>query len=372
MKRSKNRYFSNDHGYSLLITLFALVLLSILGMSILTVSGNTLKNTSNERIDQAVYYIAEATVVEKRAEVLEKIKAIRDGINYNNYILKDNTVDIEGIKTEIFNRLKDEYGNVENNFERFNSTFNLGSGGSSSSFSLINNVAPTAEFDINVYKDGEEIVCQIIANGQIDNKERQVLQSIKINSNTIINVIEEDFIINESNGGSDPIVQIAPKFEFPTQTNAPSIIIANNSTIAHPASTLVNPKFVDEAKKWIEFAKTKGFTIITNGFTISNTTINGSYFVLNGDVVMNGNKSTKFIGTIIAPFSNIKINGNADLCGTIVANGYSASGGGNASISCSSLSLEPIENPIPDYKSDPIKQINITGELWTVQPIREI
>lgn len=62
------------------LTLLVLVLLSIMGLGLMTVTTNTLKNTTNEREDQAVYYIAEAGLIQKRAELSQQIKGIYNGL----------------------------------------------------------------------------------------------------------------------------------------------------------------------------------------------------------------------------------------------------------------------------------------------------
>jgi len=50
----------NEHGYTFLLVFFTIILISVLGLSILKVSSNTLKTSDHERDDQSVYYIAEA------------------------------------------------------------------------------------------------------------------------------------------------------------------------------------------------------------------------------------------------------------------------------------------------------------------------
>lgn len=60
---------SNEQGYSLLLAIFAIAIFTVLGLSIFTISANTKKISTNEREDQAVYYLAEAGLVEKKAEL---------------------------------------------------------------------------------------------------------------------------------------------------------------------------------------------------------------------------------------------------------------------------------------------------------------
>lgn len=64
---------NNERGSMLIFTLLIFIVLAVLGLSLMTVAANTLKNTKNERDDQAVYYIAEAGLVQKRAAIYDQI-----------------------------------------------------------------------------------------------------------------------------------------------------------------------------------------------------------------------------------------------------------------------------------------------------------
>lgn len=68
-----SNFTKNEHGSTLLVVLFTLVLISVLGMSLLVISSNTLKTSTNERTDQAVFYIAEAALVERKAKLESEI-----------------------------------------------------------------------------------------------------------------------------------------------------------------------------------------------------------------------------------------------------------------------------------------------------------
>ncbi|MGE6367647.1 pilus assembly PilX N-terminal domain-containing protein [Planococcus kocurii] len=57
----KNKYlFKSESGYTLPIVLLILVVFSILGMSLISITINSLELSDSERKDQAVYYIAES------------------------------------------------------------------------------------------------------------------------------------------------------------------------------------------------------------------------------------------------------------------------------------------------------------------------
>ncbi|MGY4794588.1 pilus assembly PilX N-terminal domain-containing protein [Lysinibacillus fusiformis] len=60
MRKIKIFVLKNENGYTFLLVFFTIILISVLGLSILKVSSNTLKTSAHERDDQSVYYIAEA------------------------------------------------------------------------------------------------------------------------------------------------------------------------------------------------------------------------------------------------------------------------------------------------------------------------
>lgn len=61
----------NQQGYAMLITLLTLVFITVLGLTLMMMAMNTSKITKSERASQSSYYIAEAGLVEKRAQINE-------------------------------------------------------------------------------------------------------------------------------------------------------------------------------------------------------------------------------------------------------------------------------------------------------------
>ena len=54
-----HKYIRQENGYSLILVVLLVALISILGISLLTLTSNSLKISTNERDDQSVFYIAE-------------------------------------------------------------------------------------------------------------------------------------------------------------------------------------------------------------------------------------------------------------------------------------------------------------------------
>lgn len=63
------QHVGNEKGYSLFITLLAIMLVGILGLSLITMATNTMSFSQSERGNQSSFYIAEAGLTAKRAEV---------------------------------------------------------------------------------------------------------------------------------------------------------------------------------------------------------------------------------------------------------------------------------------------------------------
>lgn len=100
----KNLIFLNERGYTFIIALLLIVLISVLGFSLITITTNTLKVTTHERLDQSVFYIAEADLNVKRAEINSSLEFILHPIldKYNNDDKFDMVKDSDKIEEEYF------------------------------------------------------------------------------------------------------------------------------------------------------------------------------------------------------------------------------------------------------------------------------
>ena len=63
----------NEHGYTFVIALLVIILISVLGLGLMTVTSNTLNTTKHERNDQSTFYIAEAGLNVEKKEVYTTI-----------------------------------------------------------------------------------------------------------------------------------------------------------------------------------------------------------------------------------------------------------------------------------------------------------
>jgi len=73
-----SKKIKNQQGSALALALFLVVIISILGISLISVSSNSLKQVDYERKDQAVFYIAEAGINLAKEDVKIKLRKIED------------------------------------------------------------------------------------------------------------------------------------------------------------------------------------------------------------------------------------------------------------------------------------------------------
>lgn len=74
-----SKQIKNQRGSALALALFLVVIISILGISLLSVSSNSLKQVDYERKDQAVFYIAEAGMSLAKLEVKKNYQKFKVG-----------------------------------------------------------------------------------------------------------------------------------------------------------------------------------------------------------------------------------------------------------------------------------------------------
>ncbi|MBO2534797.1 PilX N-terminal domain-containing pilus assembly protein [Rummeliibacillus suwonensis] len=68
----------NENGYTLIIAILTLVVISVLGLGLMNTTATTMKQSSNERENQSAYYIAESGVTQERVEIKKLAKEAFD------------------------------------------------------------------------------------------------------------------------------------------------------------------------------------------------------------------------------------------------------------------------------------------------------
>ncbi|WP_339174827.1 hypothetical protein MKY51_01310 [Solibacillus sp. FSL R5-0691] len=354
------KHVHQEHGYAMLFVIFTTVLISIIGLGLLTMNAHSLKTSKNAEVDQAVYYVAEAGLNVELIKILDFAALAKQFVDKELVDCNSNPSNSHCFDTNHFNKVflntffkenllpyvrsKDKLTYKNFSIPNSKATFNFTCKQNSSILEIAcKDFTPTPN---------EELIVIIESIGDISGKTRIIKQEI------VLHNPDEAVDRNGSNSTQPPL-----------QTNQAAFIVADDSKDPHPDHTTYDPKFVEQSKKWYNHAidNPGQFNLINGDFNIQNEEIKGFYFVIGKrNITINGNPNTKFTGTIIAPYSTVKLNGNGKLCGTIVAKGFSNNGAGNSSITCDSAPIE-IENPFKD------KDIQFDGyNPWTINPIIEM
>ena len=152
-KLNVKRYINDETGVSLLIAVMTLLVLSIIGVTLATVTFANVKLTTTDREYQSAYYIAEAGVNETYAEIKELI--------LDSYDNTTNESDFYSAIEPVL--LEDISDSTLTNFER-----SLGE-------------QPEAQITITKIDDGNPRTYQISSEGKIGQRERTVTKEFVVN-----------------------------------------------------------------------------------------------------------------------------------------------------------------------------------------------
>src|SRR5699024_7635281 len=141
---------NRESGYILVGVLLAVTILAVVGTSLVTLSTNSVKTSTVERDNQAVYYIAEAGLNHLANEFEEAVEEIYE----KNHVKTEEEFYNE---IEKFNYLAVEYDNFEK----------------------VNDFKPKALLDIEKI-DGEAGLYKMISTGYIGDEKRSVTQEVQV------------------------------------------------------------------------------------------------------------------------------------------------------------------------------------------------
>ncbi|OBW53505.1 hypothetical protein A9986_15145 [Solibacillus silvestris] len=209
-----------EHGYTLIIVTFAVVLISVIGLGLLTINANSLLTSKNEKVDQSVYYIAEAGLNVK----IEKLLELSD-LAYESTIIE---------RKSKFQAELDKFPNL--NYCGFAFTFNFDEEYKNNFLKIYtksNNLAELkadffefpnpdpsskkATFEINHSQDGGLFI-EVKSTGYLQNQTRKLAKKVEIKSDGGI-----DTLIGECNT-SPPENNNPPLITTPTYPNSDGIL----------------------------------------------------------------------------------------------------------------------------------------------------
>lgn len=155
----------NEKGFTLLGVLMVLMIFSILGISILGITMNSVKVSSGERDDQAVFYIAEAGVVEKVSEIEGVVVLAFEEVTerYNRLTTKEQ--EIFNFKSEFYNEVMRKVSVKPTKLSTFKSNFGE---------------RPEATVTVIPQGDGNPPMYKVVSEGEIGGKNRTVVQQVSI------------------------------------------------------------------------------------------------------------------------------------------------------------------------------------------------
>jgi len=179
-----SKQIKNQRGSALALALFLVVIISILGISLLSVSSNSLKQVDYERKDQAVFYIAEAGMSLAKLEVKKELSEIQS----RSYQQITKWIDSENTRRKSTRpqlpRLKKAEAEAE--YRRIlNSEFKAFKNAPSilESHAISTGKVASITLDTEIPADGTPLLYRIniVSKGSIDGaKEREVTQEIEI------------------------------------------------------------------------------------------------------------------------------------------------------------------------------------------------
>ncbi|MFJ7936428.1 PilX N-terminal domain-containing pilus assembly protein [Sporosarcina sp. NPDC096371] len=159
----KNHHHANDRGFTLLGVLMVLVVLSVLGLSIMMITSNSVRISAGERDDQAVFYIAEAGVVETAYDINEDVSEAFEEVK--------NTYD------KLTTKEQQKYDFVGEFYSRVRAKVNLAP--TSPTFEANLGNVPVASITVT-QKRADPVIYEIESIGTIGNKTRTVKQELTV------------------------------------------------------------------------------------------------------------------------------------------------------------------------------------------------
>ena len=220
----------NEQGYALIITIIAVLLVSILGVGIVTVSSNSLKTSTNERSTHSNFYYAESGLNYYETILLEKINTI-----FTQAKSKINETDLQSdikFNNEFNNNLKTLLASIDNNqIEPANYSSTL-------------NGIPTVTINV-IYKDGtglnpREFTLRSTAYTTVQSSVKKVERSYTIPADLISKITYEEVV--ELNNPT-PIQTTTKDQSFRTKTA--NFFITDYLSIQQSKTNLNAKYFVD-------------------------------------------------------------------------------------------------------------------------------
>ncbi|ALS74807.1 hypothetical protein AUC31_06030 [Planococcus rifietoensis] len=248
----------DEKGYSLFITLLAIMLVGVLGLSLITMATNTMSFSQSERGNQSSFYIAEAGLTAKRAEIqllveqafkkthqqFEAISSPQDKAQFNfEQEYKDN---VQGLLTPELNLVDSKnYESQQGNIPVSEAALSL-----VSTDPLVYNVESTGVVPIPSGRNQTKVLSQLL--------------EIQLN-------VDQETVVEEING--EKIAKLKACFSLYTTED-----------LYHNTNSLKGPIYVNGTT----YIQRGGAFIDGNLYSVGDVRITGGGSGINGDVYTSG------------------------------------------------------------------------------------
>ncbi|UQW96384.1 pilus assembly PilX N-terminal domain-containing protein [Rummeliibacillus sp. G93] len=272
----------NQQGYTLILAVFVIALISILAISLMSTTASTMKQADHERIDQAAYYIAESGITQTKVNL--------DKIVYDAY---------NSIK-DIYNRLSPEqktkykfeeefYKLVLKNISPIPSTI--------SGFEKNFNKIPQANVWVTNSKSDGPLIYTLNSKGIIGNKNRTVTQEYKVIFDANVENISQNMF-------SKYVVHVSKNI---TMSGNAKVIGGGVATESSNLNDIVIPKDIK-----IDYA-TPIKVKLPDFPDEEYTNLEKLSYQSNPSIIESGNNNKVLAMTTDMKFDNINLSGNASL-----------------------------------------------------------
>ncbi|MGE7113855.1 polymer-forming cytoskeletal protein [Lysinibacillus sp. NPDC047702] len=235
----RNRNYFNERGYTFIIALLLIVLISVLGFSLITITSNTLKVTTHERADQSVFYIAEADLNVKRAEINQELESVLIPIlnKYNNDenfdMDKDrNKIDEEYIEAADFyltEQLKLEDEDTHKKYKKYHEV---------TSYEKQNGLQPSSQ--VTLIKENQQYTYTLRSIAEIDGISRTISQTFTIKTPSFTKKDSEDEETPPTTNYNFCYGILTNSFETKNTLNTDADIVSLNDLIIDNTGTFEN------------------------------------------------------------------------------------------------------------------------------------
>ncbi|MFJ7735061.1 hypothetical protein ACIQ2D_01865 [Lysinibacillus sp. NPDC097287] len=363
----KNTVYANERGSVFIIALLLIVFISIISIALITLTGNTLQITKHERTDQAVFYIAEADLNIKRADINSELEGIFQAI-LDSY--KDKVLDLEKINEDYLTAA----------VTRLNSKLDF------------NPITSKKEYEYAEVKSYEH------QNGHEPSSQVKLLEGPESNSYTLESTADIDGItrtISQTFSIKLPDILTEPGDETPTDYNFCFGVLANSFTTTNTYNTdsdvvSLNDLTINNTGTFEKNIYAKGALTITNTATVKGDIITfGNFKSTNGTTYnniyskgsMTFTNDPKVNGNLVA-LSDIYINGGGSYKRDIISNGgiYFKTTNGSVSspgniFAMNDILIEKSINPNFIYSNRNITtnvSNNVKGSIFGKQSIKSL